>query len=70
MPAAVPPPDHPLHVGLDIAVGAEPIEGVVHAPDADPQPFTGWLALMARIDEVRERPADDSRRRGRSVQPR
>jgi hypothetical protein len=54
MPAVPPSPDQPLRVGLDIAVGLDPIEGVVHVPDAGPRPFTGWLALMARIDEVRE----------------
>ena len=58
MPAPRRSPPDPLRVDLEIAVDTEPIEGVLHAPDAQPRPFTGWLALMATIDEVREaRPA-------------
>jgi hypothetical protein len=58
MPATRPSPSDPLRLDLEIAVGAEPIAGVLHAPDAEPRAFTGWLGLMATIDEMREaRPA-------------
>jgi hypothetical protein len=64
-------PDEPLRVDLEIAPATDPIEGVLHAPDVDPRPFTGWLALMARIDEVRDaRPRDEDRPRRSPVQGR
>jgi hypothetical protein len=42
---------------------SEPICGVLYSEGGAPRPFTGWLELISRIEEIRERPRDDERGR-------
>ena len=38
---------------LSIIEGSDPIEGSITAADQDPQPFYGWVELVAAIEAVR-----------------
>lgn len=42
-----------IHLGIEIDPRREPIEGVVRDERGDEQRFTGWLALMERLDALR-----------------
>jgi hypothetical protein len=53
MASEIPPPAIGVRLDLELASDADPIQGVVRAPDAEPRPFTGWLALIAALDEMR-----------------
>jgi hypothetical protein len=48
-----------IRLGLEIASEREPIEGVLRDERGEEQPFTGWLALMERLDALRATSADD-----------
>jgi hypothetical protein len=42
-----------IRLGLEIRSEREPIEGVLRDELGVEQPFTGWLALMERLDALR-----------------
>jgi hypothetical protein len=42
-----------IRLGLEISLRQEPIEGVLRDERGTEQPFTGWLALMERLDALR-----------------
>ena len=42
-----------IHLGIEIDPRREPIEGVVRDERGGEQRFTGWLALMERLDALR-----------------
>jgi hypothetical protein len=42
-------------LGLEIDPDREPIEGVVREEGGDEQRFTGWLALMERLEALRSK---------------
>jgi hypothetical protein len=46
-------PDPMILLGLEIDPDREPIEGVVRDERGAEQRFTGWLALMERLEAVR-----------------
>ena len=47
------PPEPTIHLGIEIDPACEPIEGVVRDERGQEQRFTGWLALMSRLDDLR-----------------
>jgi hypothetical protein len=49
----------PIRLGLEISPEREPIEGVLRDERGGEQPFTGWLALMERLEALRAQPAED-----------
>jgi hypothetical protein len=40
-------------VELSIELGSDPIRGSVAARDGEPQMFSGWIELVAAIEDVR-----------------
>jgi hypothetical protein len=52
---SAPAPEQRLTLNLQIDLGAdEAPTGQLVAPDNQPQPFSGWLGLMAAIRNARE----------------
>jgi hypothetical protein len=45
--------DAPTRLVIELDVEAEPITGQLSGPAGKALPFTGWLELMAAIEEVR-----------------
>lgn len=43
-----------MAVTIDFASVDEPdrVEGVVHAPDVEPRPFSGWMSLLEVLESV------------------
>jgi hypothetical protein len=48
-------------VQLAIAVGSDPIEGVVTVGDGQPRDFETWFELIAALDGARETDKGDGR---------
>jgi hypothetical protein len=47
-----------LRVIVDVDVGADPITGRVAAIDAAPREFTGYVSLIAALEELRRNQRD------------
>lgn len=45
-------PDDRVRLMLDLLRGAEPITGTVGVPGRAPQPFVGWIDLVALLEEA------------------
>lgn len=41
-----------VRLTLDLVSGAEPITGTVRPPGRAPQPFVGWIDLVALLEEA------------------
>jgi hypothetical protein len=47
---------------LELDLSGETVAGTLHDRDRAPRPFSGWLDLVAAIEEIRGRPAHDTPR--------
>jgi len=47
----------PIRAWLELDLDAEPIQGRLSPPGAEPNPFTGWLGLTVAIEGLRAVPA-------------
>lgn len=51
-----------IRVVVEMAADGEPIEGTVETDGAVPRAFSGWMELVASLDEARERSSGEMSR--------